>query len=294
MLPDLESLACFEAAARTLSFRRASELVHLSPVAFGDRIRHLEDDLGQALFRRTTRKVELTAAGQRLLAHASKVLADARACRNVVASAAPLPYELTIGTRFELGMSWLVPGLTEFSRRRPERSLHLYFGNGADLLARARNGTIDAAISSARLNTTGLRYAPLHEESYVFVGSKKGLGRRVPTSASDVRDLVLIDASKDLPLFRYLQDSVREDIGFARIELLGTIAAIRARVLEGAGVAVLPEYFVRRDLEVGRMIELFKQVRLGTDHFRLIWREGHALEASIVELAGELQARPLE
>src|SRR5258708_5811820 len=64
---DLDSFRCFEAAAGTLNFRAAAARVHLSPAAFSDRIRRLEDDLGVAVLTPTTRPVTPTAAGQPLL-----------------------------------------------------------------------------------------------------------------------------------------------------------------------------------------------------------------------------------
>ena len=50
---DLESLRCFERAAVVLNFRLAASAVGLSPAAFGDRIRRLEDQVGERLFART-------------------------------------------------------------------------------------------------------------------------------------------------------------------------------------------------------------------------------------------------
>ena len=62
---DLESLACVDALARTLSFHRAARACALSPAAFGKRVKQVEEDLGRALFHRTTRRVELTPEGVR-------------------------------------------------------------------------------------------------------------------------------------------------------------------------------------------------------------------------------------
>ena len=63
-LPDLDSLRCFEAAAVALNFRRAARAVALPPAAFSDRIRQLEDQVGEPLFKRSTRQVALTVAGR--------------------------------------------------------------------------------------------------------------------------------------------------------------------------------------------------------------------------------------
>jgi LysR family glycine cleavage system transcriptional activator len=64
-------------------------------------------------------------------------------------------------------------------------------------------------------------------------------------------------------------------------------------VLAGAGVAVLPRYFVADDLAAGRLVEPLAGQRLRSDRFRLIWREGHPAAAALRALADELAALPL-
>src|SRR5262249_35265671 len=134
---DLESLRCFDAAATTLNFRAGARRVHLSPAAFSDRIQRLEQDLKTMLFVRTTRQVALSDAGQRLLPLARDVIAGADRLRAV--GSGPVersPYELYVGTRYELGLSWLCPALGPLERSRPERTIHLYNGDSPDLLLR--------------------------------------------------------------------------------------------------------------------------------------------------------------
>src|SRR5262245_32409633 len=121
MLPELESLHCFVRAATSPSFRVAAKSVALSPAAFGDRIRRLEEGLGARLFQRTTRRVGLTAEGARLLPQARRCLEEAERCHAVVGSEGGPPFDIVIGTRFELGMSWLVPALGQLERARPVR-----------------------------------------------------------------------------------------------------------------------------------------------------------------------------
>lgn len=62
-LPSLGDLACFEAAARNLSFKLASTELNVTPAAVSHRIKALESELGQPLFNRHHRGVELTEAG---------------------------------------------------------------------------------------------------------------------------------------------------------------------------------------------------------------------------------------
>ena len=289
---DLDSVRCFLAAAHKDSFRAAAAVVHLSPAAFGERLKRLEDDLGAPLFERTTRVVRLTAAGERFLPAAEALLAEALRAREAVLDPLRIaPFALLIGTRYELGMSWLVPNLGRLEATRPERTVHLYFGDSSDLLRRLERSEIDAFVSSVRVSDVGLAYAPLHDETYVFVGATRYVKQTPLRSAADAGRHILIDAHPDLPLFRYFLDTVPPEPAwtFARISRMGTIAAIRRRVLDGAGVAVLPEYFVTRDLAAGRMTRLMPKTRLRKDVFRLIWRAGHARERELRRLAEELR-----
>lgn len=289
---DLDSLRCFDVAATTLRFRAAAARVHLSPAAFSDRIRRLEEGLGAALLSRTTRQVSLTEAGHRVLPLAREILSKVERLRGAAEETArPLPYELVIGTRYELGLSWLCPALAPLGRRRPERTIHLYNGDTPDLLRRLERGELDAVVASMRLTSPRLAYAALHPEDYVFVSAGRGLRRR-----EDAAGATLVDVSSDLPLFRYFLDALAdaEPWPFARVEYMGGIGAIRRRVLDGGSrVAVLPRYFIAPDLAAGRLVRLMPKVRPRSDSFRLVWRVGHPREAELVELATELRALPL-
>ena len=291
---DIDSLRCFDAAATTLNFRIAAARVHLSPAAFSDRMQRLEDELGHRLLIRTTRKMDLSDAGRRLLPLAREIIAGADRLRaTAVASDRPLPFEVMIGTRAELGLSWLCPALSILTRAHPERTIHLYNGDSPDVRTRLERGEIDAMVSSMRLTSPRLAYAALHEEDYVFVGRRsKGKLR----SAADATTKTLVDASPDLPLFRYFLDALPdgEPWPFARVEYMGGIGAIRRRLLDGNDrVAVLPRYFIRADIAAGRLTPLMPRIRPRSDMFRLVWRVGHPRADELLQLAGELRALPL-
>jgi DNA-binding transcriptional LysR family regulator len=289
---DLDSLRCFDAAATTLNFRAAAGRVHLSPAAFSDRMQRLEQQLGVALFERTTRRVDLSAQGRRLLPLARELVAGVdRLLAAGSAPAAATAYDLVVGTRYELGLSWLCPALSALSRKRPERTLHLYNGDTPDLLMRVERGDLDAVVASMRLTSPRLTYAALHQEQYVFVARQAVL--RAP---KDAGALTLVDVSRDLPLFRYFVDSLptAEPWPFARVEYMGGIGNIRRRLLDGSGrVAVLPLYFVQADLRARRLVRLMPRVKLRSDAFRLVWRTGHTRATELLALAADLRSHPL-
>ncbi|HEX6766437.1 MAG TPA: LysR family transcriptional regulator [Polyangiaceae bacterium] len=294
-LPDLESLRCFVQAVTFSSFRTAASKVSLSPAAFGARIRRLEEQLGAQLFVRTTRRVALTPEGAKLLPKARRCLDEAERCSRAFENSEPVPFDLRIGTRFEVGMSWIIPALGPLERVQPERRLHVYFGDTAWLLQQMLRDEVHCMVTSARLSSPNLVFARLREEEYVLVGERKLVAEMPVLGPKDARRHVLLDLHADLPLFRYFLDarSPKEEWVFERIQYLGGIAAVRSRVLEGAGVAVLPLFFVRRDLASGRLTRLMPQTKLPRDWLRMVWRRGQVQETRIRELAAELSERPL-
>jgi DNA-binding transcriptional LysR family regulator len=296
-LPPIESLRCFALAAGTLNFRVAAAEAALSPPAFSQRIRQLEDFVGAKLFTRSTRRVQLTDPGRRLLEEAEKILVAIGRWPDLAADTdSPIKREMILGTRHELGLSWVSPLLLALEKAVPGLTLQLYFGSGPDLVARTLDGRLDAAITSSRLPDQRLATSDLHTERYVWVTSPEKARRRAISSLEGIASECLIDISPELPLARYWLEGPDGDphLRFGRLRFVGTIGAVRALLLEGEGVAVLPEYFVAEDIRLGRLRRIARKHRLLEDCFRLIYSPDHGDRRVLEALAGELRTHPLQ
>jgi DNA-binding MarR family transcriptional regulator len=86
---DLRRLRYFAAVAEELSFSQAADRLGLSQQALSSQIRRLEDQVGRSLFFRTTRRVELTAAGRALLPKAQLSLRAAHEALDTARAAEP-------------------------------------------------------------------------------------------------------------------------------------------------------------------------------------------------------------
>lgn len=295
-LPAIDSLRCFVAAAEHLNFRTAARAVALTPAALGQRIRQLEQQLGGALFVRTTRSVRLTDAGLSLLPRARACLAEAAACARVVRGEDdPPPVELTLGTRFELGMSWIVPSLPRLAAALPRVTMHLHFGSGQEIVDRLRAGLVDCVVTSAKLDDRRILGERLHEERYAFVAAPALLADNPLTRPEDAARHVLLDIDAHMPLFAYFAGAPAAPAlpRFGGHRWLGLGAAVKVRVLAGAGVAVLPLYMIEAELKAGRLRRLFPAVALLIDHFRLLYRDHDPRQAVYRALAAELAQTPI-
>ena len=295
VLPSLDSFRCFVEVAQRLNFRAAARAVALTPAAVSGRIRQLEEQLGQPLFLRTTRSVQLTEAGAVLLPAAKDALNRAeRAMQMARGELGPPAIDVTVGTRHELGMSWVLPSLPALRSALPHVTFHLSFSSGGDLLARVHEGTLPCAFGSMPLADPALFADPLHEEHYLLVGATKQLTRVPLKREPDLRAHRLVDIDPGQPLASYLRGAPGgAELVFGEVLSMGTIAAVRETVLQGHGIAVLPEYLVADDLKRHRLVRLLPKRPLRSDWFRLFSRAGDERSALFATMAKTLRAMPL-
>lgn len=297
MLPDLESLKCFVAAADQLNFRAAARQVGLSPAALSQRIRSLEEQLETALFERTTRTVHLTEAGLALLPTAQKALeAAAEVWLAVGKHSGRIPVDITIGTRHELGLSWVVPMLPALQTTHPGLTCHTYFGSGADLEDKVRGRQIDCAISSRTVTDPALSHLRLHQEDYVLVATPISLDEHPLRSFTDFAAHTLIDTNPTLPLFSYFREGsdLSGAMNFKQYLHMGTIEAIRIAIHQHRGIGVLPKYLIEDDLQSGTLIALFSDTTLQHDWFRLIFRKDDPRRTLFESIGETMRTHPLQ
>lgn len=116
-LLELEAIL---AISRRGSFRAAARDLGISPTAIGNAVAGLEDELGVRLFNRTTRRVDLTAAGHDFVRAIAPALSDIRAATEAARGQRGSPNgTLRINCSIAGGHQILVPFITEFIRRFP-------------------------------------------------------------------------------------------------------------------------------------------------------------------------------
>ena len=117
-------LRAFEAVARHLNFRAASEEMALTQSAVSRQIQALEEDVGVSLFLRHTRAVELTGAGTQLLLAVAQALPRIDgAVRQIRQSAGRKSVSLSTFASF--ASMWLIPRMEQFQRDNPEIDIRI-------------------------------------------------------------------------------------------------------------------------------------------------------------------------
>jgi DNA-binding transcriptional LysR family regulator len=162
---DFRALRYFVAVAEELHFTRAAERMYIAQPALSEQIRRLEGELGVELLRRTTRKVELTAAGEEFLTRARRILAEAdEALAEASRAARGETGSLRVATGATAGLELVPRVLRAFREARPQVHLDLRQSEWEDYTGGLRDGSADAAFVWLPFESGGLSLAVLHEE----------------------------------------------------------------------------------------------------------------------------------
>ena len=189
---ELRQLRYFLAVADELNFTRAAERLHLAQQALSASIRRLEDQLGVALFVRSTRKVELTAAGDVLVDGARAVVAaTADAVERVHGVAQGRSGRMTIGFSTAAGGVPVVRQIIRtFAEGSPAVDIRTEEHDFSDPSAGLADASVDLAFIFGPLPVEGLAALTLVREDRVLaVRPEHALAGRESVDADELRDL---------------------------------------------------------------------------------------------------------
>ena len=264
MKHSLQQMAAFAETARHGSFAAAARELGTAPSTLAKAVARLEASLQVKLFHRTTRQVSLTPDGERLFGRCERLLGELEALQAEASGtreeAAGL---LRVDLPIVLGREFILPVLARMAQHHPRLQLDVRLQDGyADLVKEG----IDLAVRLGPLKDSSLVAQRIASQSMVLVASRAyleehGTPRRLEDLAQHAALLFRMPSSgRDRP-WRFRQGGRELEIHPASRIRINDGEGLVAAVKLGLGLAQLPDYFLRRELASGEVVEVLRTLR---------------------------------
>ncbi len=254
-IPSLADLQAFEAAARYLSFTKASDELGVTQSAISRNISNLENFLGTRLFDRAGSRLVLTELGMSYHAEIPQILERLEEVSIDVVRGRRARAALQIGATATMVTRWLIPRLDGFFSAHPEIPVEVRaIGDEEDFA----ESEIDVALLRGAGQWRNTRAIELFAETLLVVCAPSAFDTCEAPHRFDFDTMrALQNASRPSLWLTWLRLSETRHTGsiqghrFANSDMLATAAQC------GWGFAVMPEHYVKNEIASGALVAPF-------------------------------------
>ncbi|NYT35583.1 LysR family transcriptional regulator [Allopusillimonas soli] len=236
-------LQAFVAVAQLASFRGAAATLGISQPALTARVQRLEQTLGQALFSRTTRRVALTRAGERLLGRAERTVNELRAIVQDLRLESELAHgHLAFGVSPTIAASLLPPVLLRFMKAHPSVRITMLDDLAGPLLDKLLVGELDFVLAPCGGITGDFHVQPLFADQMRIIASRSlPIPINKPISFADVSVYPYVSMPRPSAVWRTLSDALRrEGKVYAPVFEATSVITLLGLVEAGVGLTAVP------------------------------------------------------
>jgi DNA-binding transcriptional LysR family regulator len=292
-LPDFEALAIFAKVVELRSFAAASTELALSKATVSKAVSRLEQRLGARLFNRTSRRLALTDAGQKLAERATQLLVDGEAAESEALSQSTAPRGLVrLAVPMTFGIKAVAPILPDFLKLYPEVAIDLHLSDATvDLIGEG----FDAGLRIARLPDSSLiarRLCAMPRYTVAAPAYLKRHGR--PTHPMHLAEHKCFSyAYMSTPNIWHYTNSAGEQ---ASVRPGGQLRvnngeAVMPALVAGLGIAELPEFIVGEAISSGAVEVILKDWKQAEGAVHLVTPPGGPRPARVEALGDFLAAK---
>jgi DNA-binding transcriptional LysR family regulator len=273
---ELAQLEAFVAVVREGSFSKAAQVLYRTQPAVSQIIRRLEDEIGQPLFDRSSRRGVLTDAGQVLLSHAERLINFKGQALSALEDVRHLRGgQLVIATN-ELTCLYLLPLLHEYRRLYPAVRLSVRRGLASRIPAEVRDYAADLGVVTYQPPDADLHSVVVYRDQLAFVVPRgHRFTKRREVSIKDLGAESFVAHHVVSPYRVKVVDTFRKRRVTLQMPIeMPTIDAIKRFVAAGHGVALLPAIAIEGELERGELVRVHVPELAFERPVRLVFRKG--------------------
>jgi DNA-binding transcriptional LysR family regulator len=264
---SLGALDAFVRAAEARSFTAAGRQLGVSSSAIGKAVARLEQRLGVRLLHRSTRSVTLTPEGALFLERCRRIFSEIETAETELAQTQGAPRG-RLRVSLPLAGMLMMPTLGAFMQAYPEIELDLDF---TDRLVDVIEEGFDAVIRAGEVSDSRLMSRFLGVFRLQLVAAPDYLARRgVPRTPEDLAGHACLQ-HRFATSGKFEPWPLRREIALPATAVANTIEPLIALAEQGLGIACLPDFAIRRQVEDGRLAVVLADHTAHEGVFRLLW-----------------------
>ncbi|NUP05887.1 MAG: LysR family transcriptional regulator [Polyangiaceae bacterium] len=269
---NLNRLVVFVAVVEAGSLSEAARRLGIAKTMVSAHIRRLEAELGVSVMVRTTRRLELTEPGTRLYEASRRIVQAADDAIRAASSTSSEPRgTLRVTSPADYGERVVAPVLAVLSARHPSLNVEWIASDRMlDMVAER----IDVAVRLGPPGDAGHKTVTIGAFERWLVASPalaRGLKAKTPKQLQD-EPFVGLSAIDKPGVFSFEgPKGVVEDVRFEPRFLASSTGVVRAALVAGAGLGVLPEFTLEDEARAGRLVRLLPSWRLAPTKIRAVF-----------------------
>lgn len=279
-MPPLNTLRCFEAAARHGSFLKAANELAVTPSAVSHQIKSLETFLGVELFFRSKRRVVLSDAGKEYLAPISAIFSQLEEATTELMDKKNSGGVLKLSVAPAFLSRWLMPRMERFQEQYPDVQIEINESmSNVDFTATET----DMAVYFGDGNWSGLEKHFLRNASLAPVCNPALIKPNQPIrTPDDMRFYPLLHVAKRKHEWNeWLTQNGYNPKQFLRGLMFSNGALTASAAVQGLGIALVDPSFIASEIHEGSLRVLFNQHLITKSAFYLVYPNDHVVSSAM-------------
>jgi DNA-binding transcriptional LysR family regulator len=253
----LGSLKVFCDVVRHRSFSQAAQANDITQSAVSQIVSQLERHMDVQLIDRSTRPLQLTALGTRYYEGAKALLEQYEELEaGIRAAHAHVAGKVDVAAIYSVGLGDMGEYVQRFAARQPKVQVHVDYLHPDLVYERVRDGSADLGLVSFPRKSPNLVAVPWREEQMVLAcPPRHPLAGNLAVRMSDLDGQKYVHFDRNLAIRRRVDKFLREQGAGVEVECeFDNIENIKQAVAYGAGVAILPEPTLRREVQARTLV----------------------------------------
>jgi DNA-binding transcriptional LysR family regulator len=253
----LKEIEAFYWTAALGSFSVAATRLHITQSSLSKRVAELEESVGAVLIDRSSKKVQLTEAGQRLLPVARQMLDLMEVLRAEATASTRLTGDCRFGISELVALTWLPQLVSGVRHEHPNLRLQPYVDLARNLEKRVVRGELDFAVAPGPAESESVESETITAVEFSWTAAPGRLGAGAVLTAADLLQYPLITMTEGSGLTRAFEAwAAEQGLRTRQTVACNSLMGIVGLTIADVGISFLPVRYIQPWLDRGALVTL--------------------------------------